>query len=131
MALIALDASVLIGVLDPADVHHAGARAALDEYADDDLRSPAHTLAEALVHPARLGKERDARRLIAALEVAIDPIDEAVAISAARLRAEHGNALRMPDALVLAYADVRKAKRVLTADERWKAWSHRVEVIGA
>ena len=131
MAVIALDASVLIAILDPADLHHAGARAALDRHADDDLRAPAHTLAEALVHPARMGKERDARRLIAALEVAIDPVDEAVAVSAAKLRADHGSALRMPDALVLAYADVRKAKLVLTADARWKAWSRRVEVIGA
>jgi predicted nucleic acid-binding protein len=131
MARIALDASVLIAVLDPADVQHAGARAALNEHADDDLRAPAHTLAEALVHPARLGKERNARRLIAALEVAIDPIDQAVGISAARLRAEHGNASPMPDALVLAYAEVRKARRVLTADARWKAWSHSAEVIGA
>jgi hypothetical protein len=36
----------------------------------------------------------------------------------------------MPDALVLAYADVRKAKRVLTADARWAAWSSRVELVG-
>jgi hypothetical protein len=35
----------------------------------------------------------------------------------------------MPDALMLAYADVRKARRVLTADARWTAWSRRVELI--
>ena len=99
-------------------------------YADDDLRIPAHTLAEALVHPARAGKDREARRLIAGLEIAVDPVDEAVAVAAAKLRARHGSALRMPDALVLAYADVRKAKRVLTADARWTAWSRRVELIG-
>jgi predicted nucleic acid-binding protein len=130
MALIALDASVLIAVLDPADAHHTAGRAALEVYADDDLRIPAHTLAEALVHPARLGKDRDARRLIAALEIAVDPVDEATAVTAAKLRAEHGNALRMPDALVLGYAETRKAKRVLTADSRWAAWSNRVEIIG-
>jgi predicted nucleic acid-binding protein len=131
MALIVLDASVLIAVLDPADAHHLAARVALDEYADGDLRIPAHTLAEALVHPARMGKEGDARRSIAALEIAVDPVDEAVAVTAASLRAEHGNALRMPDALVLGYAEVRKAKSVLTADSRWRAWSRRVEIIGA
>jgi hypothetical protein len=37
----------------------------------------------------------------------------------------------MPDALVLAYADVRRAKHVLTADARWTGWSHRVELVGA
>jgi predicted nucleic acid-binding protein len=131
MALIALDASVLIAVLDPADAHHVAGRAALEAHADDDLRVPAHTLAEALVHPARVGKERAARRLIAALEIGIDPVDEAVAVTAAKLRARHGSALRLPDALVLGYAEVRKAKTVLTADSRWTAWSRRVEVIGA
>ena len=129
MALTALDASVLIALLDPDDPHHQAARAALDAHADDDLRIPAHTLAEALVHPVRAGKEREARRLIAGLEIAVDPVDEAVAVAAARLRARHGSALRMPDALVLAYADVSKARRVLTADARWTAWSRRVELV--
>lgn len=69
------------------------------------------------------------RRLIASLEIAVDPIDEAIAVAAARLRARHGTALRMPDALALAYADVRKAKSVLTADARWTAWSRRVELV--
>jgi hypothetical protein len=82
------------------------------------------------VHPARAGKEREARRRIAGLEIALDPINEAIAVTAARLRARHGSALRMPDALVLAYADVRK-KRVLAADARRSAWSGRVELVGA
>ncbi|HEX5582845.1 type II toxin-antitoxin system VapC family toxin [Gaiella sp.] len=131
MALTVLDSSVLIALLDPADARHRAARASLDAHADDDLRIPAHTLAEALVHPARVRKEREARRLIASLEIAVDPIDETVAVAAARLRARHGRALRMPDALVLAYADVRKAKNVLTADARWTAWSRRVELVGS
>lgn len=131
MALTALDTSVLIALLDPADVHHEHARASLDAHADDDLRMPAHTLAEALVHPARAGKEREPRQLIASLEITVDPIDETVAVAAAKLRAKHGSALRMPDALVLAYADVRKAKSVLTADARWVPWSRRVELVGS
>jgi predicted nucleic acid-binding protein len=129
VALIALDASVLIALLDPDDVHHPAARASLEAHADDDLRIPAHALAEALVHPARVGKERQARLLIAGLEIAVDPVDETVAVAAARLRATHGRSLRMPDALVLAYADVQKAKSVLTADARWTAWSRRVELV--
>jgi predicted nucleic acid-binding protein len=130
VALTAVDTSVLIALLDPADVHHLAARSSLEFHADDDLRIPAHTLAEALVHPARAGKDREARRLIASLEIAVDPVDEAIAIAAAKLRAKYGSALRMPDALVLAYADVRKAKSVLTADARWTAWSRRVELVG-
>lgn len=131
MALTVLDASVLIALLDPDDPHHAASRAALEAHVDDDLRIPAHTLAEALVHPARTGKEREARRLIGSLEIAVDPVDESMAVAAAKLRAEHGPALRLPDALVLAYADVRKARSVLTADGRWTRWSRRAEVVGA
>jgi hypothetical protein len=32
---------------------------------------------------------------------------------------------------VLGYAEVQNAKSVLTAGLRWKAWSRRVEVVGA
>jgi len=131
MAVIALDASVLIALLDPNDAHHQAARNTLAAYADDDLRAPAHTVAESLVHPARAGKEREALRLIRALEIAVDPVDEPVAVAAAKLRAKHGSSLRMPDALVLAYGDVRRAKAVLTADSRWAAWSRRVEVLAS
>lgn len=92
MALTALDASVLIALLDPADRHHRGARDALEAHADDDLRIPAHALAEALVHPARAGKDREARRLIAGLEIVVDPVDEATAVAAARLRTRRESA---------------------------------------
>jgi predicted nucleic acid-binding protein len=110
VALTVLGASVLIGLLDPDDARHQAARAALEAHADDDLRIAAHMLAEALVHPARAGKDREAWRLIDALEISVDPVDEQVAFAAARLRARHGRALRMPDALVLAHADLLKAK---------------------
>jgi predicted nucleic acid-binding protein len=130
VALTALDASVLIALLDSGDAHHQAARASLDVHAEDDLRIPAHTLAEALVHPVRAGKDREARRLIVALEIAVDPVDEPIAVAAAKLRARHGTALRMPDALVIAYADVRSATRLLTADARWTSWSRRVEIVG-
>jgi predicted nucleic acid-binding protein len=131
VALTTLDASVLIALLDPDDAHHQAARAALEAHLEDDLHIAAHTLAEALVHPARAGKEREARQLIGTLEIGVDPVDEQVAVAAARLRAKHGSALRMPDALVLAHADLRKAKTVLTADARWNAWSQRVEILGS
>ena len=130
MALTVLDASVLIALLDPADTHHAAALAALEAHAGDELHVPAHTLAEALVHPARAGKEREARRLIAGLEIAVGPVDEPVAVAAARLRGRHGSALRLPDALVLAYGERRKATCVLTADARWQRWSTRARVLG-
>lgn len=131
MALTLLDASVLIALLDPSDAHHVESRTALAAHADDELRIAAHTLAETLVHPIRSGKERDARRFIAGLEIAVEPVDERIAVAAARLRAKHGQALRVPDALVLACADVLKARSVLTADARWTNWSRRAEYVGS
>jgi predicted nucleic acid-binding protein len=83
------------------------------------------------MHQARVGNDREARRLIAGLEIAVNPVDEAVVVTLAKLRAKHGSALRMPDALVLAYADVRKGRTILTADARWSAWSRRVELVSA
>jgi len=56
------------------------------------------------------------------------PVDREVAVATARLRALHP-ALRLPDALVLATAEVDDAD-VLTADRRWSAYSARVTVLG-
>lgn len=130
MALTVLDASVLIALLDSEDVHHDASRTALEARADDELRIPAHSLAETLVHPVRAGKEREALQLISGLEVGVEPVDDRMAVAAARLRAEHGRGLRAPDALVLACGDLLKARRVLTADARWAKWSRRVEIVG-
>jgi len=83
---------------------------ARDAHTDDDLRIPAHPLAEALVHPERAGKEREARPLIAALEILVEQVDEAAAVAAAKLRARTAVRCGRQMALVLAYADVRKAE---------------------
>jgi PIN domain nuclease of toxin-antitoxin system len=48
----------------------------------------------------------------------------------AELRSRH-RGLRLPDALVLATAEVDAADRVLTADKRWAAADERVEVVGS
>lgn len=56
------------------------------------------------------------------------PVDEAVAVVAARLRARH-RFLRQPDAFVLATADVAAAETVLTADKRWPRLDPRVELV--
>ena len=52
MALIVLDASVIIAHLDPADALHARAVTALTAVSDDDLVLPASALAETLVSQA-------------------------------------------------------------------------------
>jgi predicted nucleic acid-binding protein len=92
---------------------------------------PAIVLAEVLVGAARRGEEELRLRreqLTAAFGVPV-PVDEVVAVAAASLRARH-RFLRMPDALVLATADVTAAEVVLTGDKKWSAVDQRVELIG-
>ena len=76
------------------------------------------TVAE-LLTGAKLGHhdERTVRRFFAQTTSTRIPLDEAVAERAAELRAAH-KALKMPDALILATADLH-ADVVLTGDERW------------
>jgi predicted nucleic acid-binding protein len=45
-------------------------------------------------------------------------LDAEIATAAARLRARH-RSLRLPDALVIATASVRRADRLVTTDRRW------------
>jgi predicted nucleic acid-binding protein len=122
VALIHLDAGVLIGFLDADDAHHPAARAVLAGAVDgaDRLAMAASALAEALVGPARRGEE--AIDLVADLRlrlpIAIVDLDADIATAAARLRARH-RSLRLPDALVIATASVDGADRLVTTDRRW------------
>jgi predicted nucleic acid-binding protein len=127
VALIVVDSSVVIAQLDAADSLHAQASAALLAHATDDLHLPASAYAESLIGLARAGRLAEARAAIGALGLAIAPIDEAVAEEAAMIRARE-QALRLPDALVLACGEVLDADIVLTGDRRWQQFP-RVELI--
>lgn len=127
MALIVLDASVVIAHLDPADALHEAATSVLLEYATDDLRLPASAYAESLVDPARKGRLDDARDAIAALQLQIVPVDRLLAERAASLRARE-RGLRLPDALVLACGERLTADAIVTADRRWRRFE-RVRLI--
>lgn len=133
MALTVLDAGIVIAVLDGADVHHASAEAALREAfaAGDDLVLPACAYAECLVAPLRRGSDAAAivDDLLDALPARVVPITREIASSAAALRARHGRALRLPDALVVATAIAERGARVLTTDGRWPAVGVAVEVV--
>jgi predicted nucleic acid-binding protein len=100
-----LDASVLIGLLDTADSHHA--RAIEDvEAADRDGRElllPASAYSEVVVAFARAGRLEEARRAIASMGITVVPLTDTIAGRAAGLRARHAR-LRLPDAIVLATA---------------------------
>ena len=135
MGLTVLDAGVIVAVLDAADVHHAATLAALAVARDggDMLVIPVSAYAECLVAPSRRGGDgvTTVDRFLDALPVAIEPASRAIGAMAAGLRAEHGSALSLPDALVVATAMVLGADRVMTTDTRWPALSIRVDVLGA
>ena len=122
MALIHLDAGVVIGFLDGDDAHHDSAREVFVHalHVGDRLAMAASALAECLLGPARRGDPeiQTVRNLIARLPIAIVPLDVAIATRAARLRAGP-RSLRLPDALVIATAIEGDADELVTTDAKW------------
>lgn len=116
MGAIALDASVAIGFLDPADAHHERAVASLRETDRDELLIAASAYSEILVWPLAKGHGALVEEFIDGLRVEVVSLSREIARGAAELRAEH-SALRLPDAVVLATARHRDAA-LLTFDER-------------
>jgi predicted nucleic acid-binding protein len=132
MGSVVLDASVILALFDPQDALHAPAAAAARRRRDagDQFLLPASVLAEILVGAARRGEaELAARRALAIAAFGSPyPLSEGVAVAAARRRARH-RTLRLPDALVLATADVAEADVVLTGDKRWAGMDRRIAII--
>jgi predicted nucleic acid-binding protein len=122
MGTVIIDAGVLIGFRNPQDTHHESARAALADARrrDDVVAIPASALSEYLVHPAKAGREAVARafEFVRRLPIEVVAFDEAVAVEAAMLRSERPE-LRMPDAMVIATARLRRADVLVTTDRRW------------
>ncbi len=118
MGAVALDASVVIAVLDPADAHHSEAVSVLEAAADrgDAMTISASAYAEVLVHPIRSQRDDIVDAFLDRLGVEIAPLERPLARRAAALRARHPN-LRFPDALVLATAQETNAQ-LLTFDDR-------------
>ena len=129
MAIVVLDSSVVIALLDAGDAHHTAAVAGIGRARRETLVLPASAYAEILVGPSRRGPESIAvvRRFVSDLGIRIEPLTADVAERAARLRARHGG-LRLPDALVLATADALDAT-VLTCDRAWPRLSRRARVV--
>jgi PIN domain nuclease of toxin-antitoxin system len=129
VAVVVLDASVVIAVLDADDAHHAAAAAALADIRLDDLALPASAYAEILVDPWRRGSTAVAlvRRFVAELGIRVEPLTAEIAERAARLRAQH-RVLRLPDALVLATAETLHAS-ALTCNRAWAAVSRRARIV--
>ncbi len=129
MAIVVLDASVVIALLDAGDPHHAAAVEAVGHARREELVLTSSAYAEVLVDPWRRGPDAVAvvKRFVTDLGIRIAPLTEQVAELAARLRAHH-RALRLPDALVLATADALEAT-ALTCDRSWPRLRRRARVV--
>ena len=131
MALVVLDASIIIGFLDPEDGLHDGCVAALTDHQHDELVAPASVYAEILVGPYRVGAEvvSEVEAFLSDFGIRIEPITAPIARTAARVRSER-RSLRLPDAFVLAVGDEIGADVILTGDASWAKLSKRVAVVG-
>ena len=128
MALVVLDASVVIALLNEGDANHKAAVAALTALSTEELVISASTFAEILVGPYRAGSR--AERIVEGFvtdRLRVEPVSVEIARRSARLRAGT-QALRLADALVIATGDVLDAA-VLTADRGWSKVSKSVRVI--
>lgn len=128
-----LDSTVIAGFLDRDDVFHAAADARVRELAGRErLVVSVVTYAE-LLTGAGLGHhdQKAVRGFFADLIDEILVVDRNIAERAAGLRVAKPS-LKMPDALVLATADVHEADVVITADRRWAGvlTGGRVELLG-
>jgi predicted nucleic acid-binding protein len=86
VALIVLDASIVIALLDPKDALHAAALQASIAHAGEDLRVPASALAETLVAPSRAGRMEEVRAKIQLLDLGVFARPASVAPLAGRPR---------------------------------------------
>jgi predicted nucleic acid-binding protein len=118
---VALDSNVVIAFLDSSDALHEPAKTRFRELLHDGeaLCVSAVTVAEVLTG-AELG-HHDREIVLGFFDALIGevvPVDEAIAMRAAALRADR-KSLRIPDALILATADARpEIDRIVCADER-------------
>jgi len=96
----AVDAGVLIALLDPWDVHHSAAKDVF-EVGSRYLVHPVN-LAEALINPEREGQALEAFEDLRRFGVTPTTLGPNEPLILARLRAEHR--LTMPDACALAVA---------------------------
>jgi predicted nucleic acid-binding protein len=130
VAVVVLDASVVIAFRDPAGALHARAVAAFRSCSADEFVLPASVYAEVLVGPFRHGPlaVTSLEEFIGDFGVQIVPLTAEIACHAASLRAQTAS-LRLPDAFVLATGEMLNAASVLTGDGTWPKLSARVRVI--
>lgn len=97
--MIAVDASVLIAHLNPADPHHRAATEVLLAGPPGEMLVHTITMAEVLVGGVRIGQGASMRDDIHAAGIAVAAHDDGEALRLAELRASSG--LKLPDCCVL------------------------------
>lgn len=119
MERIALDASVLLALLQRSDAHHADARALLEGHrSDTQYVIGASVYAEILVRAHSRGLVGETDTFLDRLHVDVVPVDRRLARRAAALRAGGRPAVKLADALSLAVALVHDPPlRFLTFDD--------------
>lgn len=113
--MIAVDASVIIALLDDGDVHHARAVSVMNENAGGGFLVHAITLAEVLVGAARNGRASQRLAELRAIGIQVAETEPAEPLFLAELRATSG--LALPDCCVLSVA-LRAGVSVATFDSR-------------
>lgn len=128
-----LDSATVAGFLDRDDVFHAAVDTRIRELAGrDKLIVSVITYAELLTGAGLAHHDQTAvRGFFADLVDEVHDVDRSVAERAAELRVARPS-LRMPDALILATADLRQADLVITGDHRWvdSGIDPRIELLG-
>ena len=122
-----VDTSVLIAYMDARDPHHHAAHHVLASTPTADRIISTVTYADVLVGVFRREPSSERlERLMSEVSIVTFPVADAVAIQSALLRSKHR--LDLPDALIIATAEVLKAG-LLTADRSWLRITPRAELI--
>jgi predicted nucleic acid-binding protein len=119
MGIALLDSSTVIGFLDAEDALHEAADAAVRVAATEHVLAVSVVTIAELLTGAKLGHhdEQTVRRFFVEVISRRIGLNEVAAERAAELRAAH-RALKMPDALILATAELH-TDLALTGDEEW------------
>ena len=123
--MIALDASVLIAHLNPADLHHQAATAILLAGTPGQMLVHTVTLAEVLVGGVRVGRGALMRDDLRSAGIAVAPPDDGEPLRLAELRATSG--LKLPDCCILDVA-IHYQASLATFDEALAVVARRLGV---
>jgi len=116
MAAVALDADVVIGLLNADDAHHRQAVAFFEKRGDERMLMAMSAYAEILVGLIDKDRADLVDAVVQRARIELVPMGKAIAVRAAKLRATH-RALRLPGAFGLATALEHDAE-LITFDKR-------------